>query len=349
MSELIKCSTYDGLFSQTTIPTHFSLDLTRLTQKDIKNIKTFIEEHPDEKVSYGYTTFKSQGRCPIQLSYNPPCCQLSGSVPYDVIIPEYIIIPFGDNNYECYIEMEDTILVMQINEWIVAKYPLSLLIRMGGLKSNNFKYCIDLKNNMLFNDITMCNLANSKVQFSLQNMHGDGLYISNYEIVCRTILIDYTVFIREGPHKQFLNEPQIRLIQQLSSPYSITEQTQEVVFNKFGTGLTKGIFIECSNINHLENIKVFIWHHLRFDLDYFLILNKCKIIGNALYVPFNDFKHDEISYESKIGCIPFEMIDYAKLVLTFSKPVSYVKIYCLMMNGYVMKNGIMGPICSYDG
>lgn len=95
--------------------------------------------------------------------------------------------------------------------------------------------------------------------------------------------------------------------------------------------VSNGIFIETSNNNLIESIKLSInYNQTIYDLDKFQINKYCKKYGNMIYLNFTN--NDNIWNDNYDQALCMAHMDSIKLEIRFENPVNYVNIYNISPN-----------------
>jgi hypothetical protein len=167
-------------------------------------------------------------------------------------------------------------------------------------------------------DIFTDKLLISKSLFELININDNiiscGLVIKN--IYCLSIPNIKESFL------QYLSSIQLNNIN------GIFEHT--LPFN----GIVKGLFIECINVNDINEIKITLNNFNKHVYNKFFINKNCiKISNKLLYYPFNsEKKYNDLTNNSFEGSINFEKINNVKLILSLNTNINQITIYCLGSN-----------------
>jgi len=290
-------------------------------------------------VAHEYLTFESGVTNPILITRNA-----------DIIIPEYLELEFSDPDRFNISDVKKLILNMEIGGQTVQQLPLSLLINLNEPIICDEKMYINLCFDMLFGDLKLIGLAYHDVRFKfLQNESLNC--ISSYGIVSKLTYLD------RQERREMSQRACEDIIQQISfidiktdiNDSSQTSDIYELRRLPF-CHISKGFFIECENVDNLNNIYLKFNGNDRFDLNRFLIRTKCKKINqNLLYFPFNYGKeYTERTIQSFEGSPNFSRMDITSLTLIFDTAINNVKIYSLQSNIYRQANGMGGLAFSSD-
>lgn len=203
----------------------------------------------------------------------------------DIIIPEYLELSFSDINRNNLFDVAKLILTMSIGGVEIIKFLLSLLINLNEPIICDNKMYINLKFDMFFGELKICDFAYHNISFNLSNIFGNTHFILNYGIVGKLIYLD------SGDRNNISSSTLEALIQQLSLIYivpnindlSISSAIFNIPYLPF-ENTSKGFLFECGNIDNLNNILLTLNGRIRFELNRFLIRTKCKKLINNYYI-----------------------------------------------------------------
>ncbi len=283
---------------------------------------------PTKNIAYGYHTYYSTDSTELKIVRES-----------DITNMEYLELSFVDAVMDYLSEVKNLILTMSIGCKIVQQLPLSLLINLNKpIMSEGLMY-INLCFDMFFGDIKLTAHQYDEISFKLSRNN----CVFKYGITA-------TVYnIGHEERKTLMYNSQEHVIQQLSildvkvdaNDVTQTNETFDITYLPFSK-ISKGFFIECDNdINHLNSIQLYFNGFYRFNLNRFLIMNKCKKINeHLLYIPFNYnqsfYKRTLASFE---GAANLSRIDNIRLILTFDVAINNVKIYSLCANQFKLESG----------
>ena len=250
----------------------------------------------------------------------------------DIIIPEYLELTFNDLNRDNLVDVKKLVLIMKIGGRKIEQFPIGLLINFNEPIICDDKMYINLCFDMLFVDIKLCGLYLNDISFDFVICNNESLnYISTFGIVVKQTFLSADEILS-------FNKPSEKIIQQISIiDVKYASTTNIFQLNRLPFLLiSKGFFIECENINNLNNILLKLNNLERFNYNQFLLQTKCKkITQNLLYFPFNyDKNYTDRTKESYEGGINFLSIENISLTLKFNIPVKDIKIYSLNSNLY---------------
>lgn len=300
--------------------------------------------------AYAYHTYKSNNITEkIIISRNA-----------DIVLPEYLELTLTNPDLSIG-EIKRLIFDLNLKFYVgtleITNFPLNLFANLNEPMVVDSKLYINLCFNMLFEDIKLLGLNYNEVSFKLNAIQGPSLldlteYFSDWGIVSKVTFLD------TGERRQLASLQELRIpIQEINyfdmavnrNNPSLTSDT--FYFRIPSYGLSKGFFIEADNINHISNIKIIVENdRLRFDLNKFLILTKCKKISDTiLYFPFNDVKlfsdRTPQSYEAGMNLSRF---NHVHMEIKFDIPKTKLKIYEVIFNVYKQQSGIGGLIFCRD-
>jgi hypothetical protein len=287
-------------------------------------------------VAHDYHTYESRGLSPVII----------GRIA-DIVIPEYLELHFSDTNRFNLQDIKKLTLNMEIGGQKIQQFPLSLLVNLNDPILCDDKMYINLCFDMLFGELKMIGLQYHEVRF-LFSRDNDLSCISRYGIVSKITYLD------TQERRNLAQNSCEDIIQQFSFidvKTDINDSSQasdsyelRLPFNS----ISKGFFIECENVDNLNNIYLRLNEGDRFNLNRFLIRTKCKKINqNLLYFPFNYGKEfTERNAQSFEGSPNFSLIDMISLTLKFDTAINNVKIYSLQSNIYRQRSGMGG--LAYD-
>ena len=232
-------------------------------------------------VAHEYHTYESEGLQPITIN------RLA-----DIATLEYLELRFTDTNRTSIennlTNIKQLVVDMEIGGQRIQQFPLSLLINLNEPIICDGKMYINLCFDMLFGNLKLIGLQYHEVKIKIRNINTVNC-ISNYGIVSKLTYLD-TVERRD-----IAQNPREELIQQISfveiktnlNDINQASNIYDMDYLPF-SNISKGFFIECNNVDNLNNIHLKFNDQERFNLNRFLIRTKCKKINqNILYFPFN--------------------------------------------------------------
>jgi hypothetical protein len=285
-------------------------------------------------VAYEYHTYETQGLQPLTIS------RLA-----DIVNLEYLELTFSNPERNNLDDVKKLVLNMSIGGQTMQQFPLGLLINLNEPMICDEKMYINLCFDMLFGGIKLIGLPYHEVKVEFKN--NDALScISSYGIVSKLAYLD-TEERRNLAESQFEEViQQLSFINVMTDLNDITQTSNVYDICLPFTNISKGFFIECNNVDNLNNINLKFNIQDRFNLNRFLVRTKCKKINeNLLYFPFNyDKEYSDRTAGSYEGAANLSRLDTVKLKLDFDNPINNVKIYCLNSNIYKQMSGMGGLV-----
>lgn len=268
----------------------------------------------------------------------------------DIIVPEYLELTFSNSERNNLDDVKKLVLNMSIGGTIIEQFPLSLLINLNEPIVCDEKMYINLCFDMLFGNIKLIGLQYHDVMFQFTNNDVISC-ISRWGLVCKLTFLDTEERRQtaQNSHEEFIQQISFINVMADINDASQTSNVYELKNLPF-VHFTKGIFIECNDVDNLNNIFLQFNEVERFNLNRFLVRTKCKKINqNVLYFPFNyDKEYSDRSNNSYEGAPNFSRLDNITLRLNFDNPINNVKIYNLHKNMYMQRTGMGGLSFSPD-
>ena len=140
------------------------------------------------------------------------------------------------------------------------------------------------------------------------------------------------------------------VIQFISSiEINCVEKSNEFQYVMHAEGTYKGFFIECENVDEINEIQLIISDKNIFNFDKFLIKKKCvKINKSFLYFPFNfDEKYTDRTLESLAGSLRLSG-RITKLIIKLDNEISKICIYNFSYNLLRIADGMIGLASLYE-
>lgn len=287
---------------------------------------------PVRNIAHEYHIYESEGLQPITISKLADIAKL-----------EYLELIFTEQWHPRYLDdIKKLVLDMEIGGQIIQQFPLSLLINLNEPIICHEKLYINLCFDMLFGNIKLTGLQSHEVKVKIRSNTVVNC-ISNYGIVSKLTYLDIDERrdIAQNPHEEFIQ--QISFINVMTDLNDINQTSNIYDLNNLPfSNVSKGFFIECNNVDYLNNIYIKFNGQDRFNLNNFLVRTKCKKINqHLLYFPFNyDMNFSDRTASSYEGAANLSRIDAVDLKLTFDFPINNVKIYCLHSNIYRQMSGM---------
>lgn len=254
---------------------------------------------------------------------------------------EFLELSFVNQDIDNLNDIKKLILTLEIGDSTIQQLPLNLLMNLNTPIMNEGKMYINLCFDMLFGDIKLIGFQWHTVKFKL----------SQNEIISEYGVTSTITFLNMDERRRLYEDPHQNLIQQISFidiKVDLNDDTQtsdifDLIYLPFES-ISKGFFIQCDNVDNLNNILLKFNGMDRFNLNRFLIMTKCKKINqNMLYLPFNYEKsYSERTIQSFEGSANLSRIDNIALTLKFNVAINNVKIYCLQSNIFRQMSGMGG-------
>ncbi len=264
----------------------------------------------------------------------------------DLMEPEYLVFKFNDNNI-----LNDTTRVNEILNKINISYCLGerkifnvkmrFLLNLENYEIVDNELYVNLHFNIFFNPINQAGLQNHTVYYVL-----DGIE-NNFESIH---ILSKGTYVDTHDRRNLVQSAFSSIMQTIDSiQFNNVNQNlfrKKIVFN----GVSKGLFIECDNINHINNITLKINVYDRLSYNKFLIKKKClKITDKLLYLPMNSGTNwSERTKESFDGAINFSRIDTIILQINFDSTISQVTIHNIYGNEFRQIGGMGGTAFSHE-
>ena len=246
----------------------------------------------------------------------------------DTKLPEYLEIELSPNitidNFKTI--SHKVCLEMTIGESKILSIPLRFMIHLKNYEICDNKIYITIPFEIFCSEIKLICISYHEVRFILTN-------IENNFTSCKLISngIYYDTDIRRSLSQSSSQE----IIQQLSS----TEITSPNQRNEFKyiipfDGIHKGFYIECENVDEINEISLKLNGEDRFIHNRFLVRTKCvKINQQLLYLPMNfDKSYDDRTPSGFEGSINLTRFDSAILNIKLDRLNSKICFYGLGSN-----------------
>ena len=233
--------------------------------------------------------------------------------------------------------------IIEANQCELLNVQLSFLVNLDNFKLKDNKLFINLNLDISLGDLFIAPIAYTQLVLKVTNIQDDNL-IESVSIIMKDALLDTNGrrnLVTES-HNLFVQNIQTNII-------NLDNAANKIIKILDFNYLSKGIFLECNNINNnLKNIKLNIHNVEIINYDKDLIeLCTYKISGNLLYLPFSgdlDYKNkDRASYVSALAfgsTIPIIELD-------FDISINKIKIYNLHSNILRVMHGMCG--LTYSG
>lgn len=250
----------------------------------------------------------------------PKCC--------DKIVPEYLEFELAPNyNIE---NLHKACFEMYISDEFVSTkildIPLRFLMNIKNYEICDNKLYIEIPFEMFCDKFSTFSLkSDENVRFDLKGVTNDFF---NSKLIIKRLFYDADVRRELSRNKQTI------FLQQLSSVEIYAEEPKnEFKFKVPFKGIHKGFYIECENVDNINNIQIKLnWEdYPLIDYGRFLVKRKCvKINSKLLYLPFNYEKtQSDRNVSDFFGSVNLSRIDRTMLNIKLDNPTSKICIYGL--------------------
>jgi len=227
-------------------------------------------------------------------------------------------------------------LEMEIGSSRILNIPLRFMMHLKDYEICDNKFYISIPFQMFYDDIKLICLAYHAVSFRLTNTE-------NNFVSCKLIYkgIYYDTQIR----RQMAQNNHQHIIQTLSSTELICPNPRnEFIYQMPFDGIHKGFFIECENVDEINEIRLQLNSLDRTYYNRFLVRKKCiKINQHLLYFPLNyDKSYTDRTREGFEGSLNLSRIDMAKFNIKLDNVHSRICIYGLGSNMLRYTSGMAG-------
>jgi hypothetical protein len=245
----------------------------------------------------------------------------------DALYPEFLEIELNPNidkqNFKniCH----KICLEIKIGIYTILNIPFKFLLLLNYYEECDNKFYIDLSFKMFYDNIKLNCLSFHGVSFKLTNA---------FDIFLSCNLLSKNINYNKLINDKIINKAHEEIFQFITS-------TEINCFDKSNTfnyimnaeGYHKGFFLECENVNKINEIQLIINNKNILNYNKFLIKKKCvKINENLLYLPFNfNQSYEDRSSKSFEGSI--NLSNYStKLIVKLDDEISKLCIYNLSSN-----------------
>lgn len=261
----------------------------------------------------------------------------------DTKLPEYLEIDLSPN-----ITINDFKTIchkvcfeMTIGGSKILSIPLRFMMQLKNYEICDNKIYITIPFEMFCSEIKLICLQYHEVRFTLTNIENN---FTSYKLISKGIYYDTNIRrnMAENEHSE--------IIQQLTSTElnSINPRNEfyyRIPFN----GIHKGFYIECENVDEINEISFKLNSQDRFIYNRFLIRRKCiKIHQKLIYLPLNfDKSQQDRTREGFEGSLNLSRIYMAKFNIKLDNVHSRICIYGLGSNILRYSSGMAGFTFSY--
>jgi len=256
----------------------------------------------------------------------------------DTKSPEYLEIELNPNidrnNFKniCH----KVCLEMEIGGQRILNIPLRFMMYLKNYEICDNKFYISIPFQMFCDDIKLICLQFHEVRFKLTNTENN---FTSCKLISKGIYYDNPI------RREMAENHHEHIIQQLASTeINCLNPRNEFIYNMPFDGIHKGFFIECENVDEINEIKLNLNIHLRTFYNRFLVRTKCiKINQHLLYFPLNyDKSYTDRTREGFEGSLNLSRIDVSKLSIKLDNLQSKICIYGLGSNILRYMSGMAG-------
>lgn len=249
----------------------------------------------------------------------------------DKIVPEYLEFELAPNYNIENIHKACFEMCIANNGFLrkILDIPLRFFMLLNNYEICDNKLYIQIPFEMFCDKFSMLSLPpNVTINFSLNGITNDFL---NCKLIIKRLYFDADV------RRELARNQQTIFLQQLSSVEIYAEEPKNIFkFKAPFEGIHKGFYIECENVDNINNIqiKLNLVETPLIDYGRFLVKKKCvKVNSKLLYVPFNYEKSQNgRNISDFFGSVNLARIDRTILNIKLDNPISKICIYGLGSN-----------------
>ena len=264
--------------------------------------------------------------------------------------PEYLVIELDSN-----IDIVNSVnfknichkvcFEMEICGFNIINIPLRFMMLLKEYEICDGKFYISIPFQMFCDDIILISLLFDQVKFRLTNTENN---FASCKLISRGVFYDTEIrrHMATNVHKhiiQFLVSTEINCLNQNNKfKYMIPM----ILFES----ICKGFFIECENIDEINEIKLILNNQVKSNYNRFLVRTKCvKINQHLLYFPFNyDKSYTDRTPSGFEGSLNLTNIDTSYLIIKLDNPQSKLCIYTLGSNLLKYTADANGVVLHFD-
>jgi len=259
----------------------------------------------------------------------------------DAKIPEYLEFEFPSNyNFDNFkMLIHKVSLDILIGGQQMFSIPLRFMMHLKNYEICDNKIYISIPFQMFCSEIKMIALSFHDVNFVLTNVENIINIFSSFKLISKGIFYDTDI------RRELATNTIEEIIQTLAS----LETTSLIPRNDFKynipfDGIHKGFYIECENVDEINEIRLSLAHNDRFHYNRFFVRTKCvKISQQLLYFPMNfDKSHQNRSPEDFEGSLNLSRIDVAMLNIKLDTLNTKICLYGLGSNILRTLSGMCG-------
>lgn len=233
-------------------------------------------------------------------------------------------------------------LEMEIGGLRILNIPLRFMMYLKNYEICDNKFYISIPFQMFCDDIKLICLQFHEVRFKLTNTENN---FTSCKLISKGIYYDNPI------RREMAQNHHEHIIQQLASTeMSCTNQRNEFKYQMPFDGIHKGFFIECENVDEINEIKLQLNGNDRTFYNRFLVRTKCiKINQQLLYFPLNyDKSYTDRTREGFEGSLNLSRIDSSIFNIKLDNLQSKICIYGLGSNMLRYMNGMAGLAYSFS-
>ena len=262
----------------------------------------------------------------------------------DTKSPEYLEIELNPNidrnNFKnvCH----KVCLEMEIGGQRILNITLRFMMNLKDYEICDNKFYISIPFQMFCDDIKLKCLAYHEVRFRLENTENNFM---SCKLISKGIYYDTQI------RRVMSNNRYQDIIQQLASTeINCLNPRNEFIYKMAFDGIHKGFFIECENVDEINEIRLQLNSQDRTYYNRFLVRTKCiKINQHLLYFPLNyDKSYTDRTREGFEGSLNLSRIDVSKLSIKLDNLRSKICIYGLGSNMLTYRDGMAGIAYGYS-
>ena len=256
----------------------------------------------------------------------------------DTKFPEYLEIELNPNidrnNFKniCH----KVCLEMKTGGSRILNIPLRFMMHLKNYEICDNKFYISIPFQMFCDDIKLICLQYHDVRFTLTNTENN---FSSCKLISKGIYYDTSI------RQEMASNMHQHIIQTLeSTEITCPNQRNEFRYRMMFGNIHKGFFIECENVDEINEIRLQLNGQDRTYYNRFLVRTKCiKINQHLLYFPLNyDKSYTDRTREGFEGSLNLSRIDVSNLSIKLDNLQSKICIYGLGSNLLRYNSGMSG-------
>jgi len=235
---------------------------------------------------------------------------------------------------------------MEIGGQKILNIPLRFMMYLKDYEICDNKFYISIPFKMFCDDIKLVCLYYHEVRFKLTNTENN---FTSCNLISKGIYYDTPI------RTELVNNSHQHIIQTLASTeITCSNQRNEFKYIMPFDSIHKGFFIECENVDEINEIKLQLNGQIRTFYNRFLVRTKCvKINQHLMYFPLNyDKLYTDRTREGFEGSLNLSRIDLSVFNIKLDNLQSKICIYGLGSNMLRYMSGMGGlssdSSCSHD-